>query len=74
MENHARYGEMIYSHAGDDNLYVNLFIPSILNWGKTTIEQVNKFPEEEATTIIVTPKKAKEFTINVRIPEWTEAS
>ena len=74
MENHARYGEMIYSHAGDDNLYIILFIPSILNWGKTTIEQVNKFPEEEATTIIVTPKKAKEFTINVRIPEWTEAS
>ena len=25
MENHARYGEMIYSHGGADNLYVNLF-------------------------------------------------
>lgn len=73
MENHARYGEMIYSHSGDDNLYINLFIPSVMEWGKTTIEQVNNFPAEEGTTIVVSPKKSAEFTINVRIPEWTEA-
>ena len=33
MENHARYGEMIYGHK-DNNLYVNLFIPSTLRWGR----------------------------------------
>lgn len=71
MENHARYGEMIYSHAGEDALYVNLFIPSILNWGKTIIEQKNSFPEEEGTTILVDPKKPSEFDIFIRIPEWT---
>ena len=38
MENHARYGEMIYGHK-DNNLYVNLFIPSTLRWGDTQIEQ-----------------------------------
>ena len=74
MENHARYGEMIYSHGGADNLYVNLFIPSELTWGKTLITQTNKFPAEEATTITVNPKKPAEFTIRVRIPEWTDAS
>lgn len=74
MENHARYGEMIYSHGGADNLYVNLFIPSELTWGKTLITQTNKFPAEEATTITVDPKKPAEFTIRVRIPEWTDAS
>jgi len=71
MENHARYGEMIYSHVGDKELYINLFIPSVLQWGKTAIEQVNNFPAEEGTTIIVNPKKAAEFTVAVRIPEWT---
>lgn len=71
MENHARYGEMIYSHAGNDELYVNLFIPSVLQWGKTKVEQVNNFPEEEGTTILVTPKKPSEFTVAIRIPEWT---
>ena len=74
MENHARYGEMIYSHGGADNLYVNLFIPSELTWGKTLVTQTNRFPAEEATTITVDPKKPAEFTIRVRIPEWTDAS
>ena len=74
MENHARYGEMIYSHGGADNLYVNLFIPSELTWGKTLVTQTNRFPAEEATTITVNPKKPAEFTIRVRIPEWTDAS
>lgn len=72
MENHAKYGEMIYSHSGSDILYVNLFIPSVLNWGKTVIEQKNRFPDEEVTTITVNPGRSAEFTIRIRIPEWTE--
>lgn len=72
MENHARYGEMIYSHSGDDRLFVNLFIPSVLAWGKTVVEQVNDFPVQEGTSLIVKPKKAREFTISIRIPEWTD--
>ena len=74
MENHARYGEMIYSHEGDDALYVNLFIPSTLQWGKVQVEQVSNFPAEEGIALVVNPKKAKEFTIKVRIPEWTDAA
>lgn len=72
MENHARYGEMIYSHKGDDELFVNLFIPSVLNWGRTTVEQSNGFPAEEATTLTITPEKARKFTVSIRIPEWTD--
>lgn len=73
MENHARYGEMIYAHK-DANLYVNLFIPSTLQWEGTTIEQQTGFPEEEATTLIITPKKSKqEFALNIRVPEWLKA-
>ena len=73
IENHARYGEMIYSHKGDKELIVNLFIPSVLRWGKTVIEQKNSFPAEEGTTLIISPKKNTEFTVSIRIPEWTEA-
>ena len=74
MENHARYGEMIYSHKGDKELIVNLFIPSVLNWGKTVIEQVNSFPAEEGTALVISPKKPAEFTVSFRVPEWTDAS
>lgn len=72
MENHARYGEMIYSHHGDD-LYVNLFIPSTLQWGEVKIEQRTAFPDEEGTTLLVSPEKGeKAFTLNFRLPEWTK--
>jgi len=70
MENHARYGEMIYSHKGDNELFVNLFIPSVLNWGKTVIEQVNNFPAEEGTTLVINPEKTRAFTVSIRVPEW----
>lgn len=71
IENHARYGEMIYSHKADEELVVNLFIPSTLKWGKTVIEQINNFPAEEGTTLLINPKKASEFTVSIRVPEWT---
>ena len=72
MENHARYGEMIYGHK-DNNLYVNLFIPSTLRWGDNQIEQQTAFPDEEGSTLVISPEKGKkEFTLLFRIPEWTK--
>ena len=74
LENHARYGEMIYGHQGDKALYVNLFIPSTLKWGNVEIEQLTSFPEEEGTTIVVNPQNGKKhFALMVRLPEWTDA-
>ena len=74
MENHARYGEMIYGFKEKD-LYVNLFIPSILDWDGTIIEQQTAFPEEEGTTLVVSPKKDKQkFAVYVRIPEWVDTN
>ena len=74
MENHARYGEMIYGHK-DKNLYVNLFIPSTLDWNGTMIEQQTAFPEEEGTTLVVSPEMAKKaFAMHVRIPKWADKS
>ena len=72
LENHARYGEMIYAHKGNDQLFVNLFIPSTLEWGDINIEQSTSFPDEEGTSVIVTSKKGKnkKFTLNIRVPEW----
>ncbi len=72
MENHAKYGKMIYSQRGD-SLLVNLFIPSKLNWEDTEIEQITQFPYEERTTIRVTPDKdSKQFSLKLRCPGWTE--
>lgn len=73
MENHAKYGEMIYAY-DSEALYVNLFIPSTVTWKEkaTTIIQKNNFPESAETTLTVNPKKKTAFSIKLRCPEWVE--
>ncbi|MEN5085959.1 glycoside hydrolase family 127 protein [Sphingobacterium faecium] len=72
IENHAKYGEMIYAHQ-DDQLYVNLFIPSRLNWREQGVEVVQEtnFPEQASTRLIIHPKqKTSTFTLHIRKPIW----
>ena len=74
MENHGKYGEFIYTHEGDSELRVNLFVASRLNWkeNKATITQETNFPFEESSKITVNPKKSKKFKMLIRCPEWTD--
>lgn len=75
MENHGKYGQFIYTHDMADNaLYVNLFIPSELNWKekKIKIVQETDFPNEEGTTLTVNPSKATQFKLLIRYPSWVE--
>lgn len=69
IENPGRYGEMIYAHEAGD-LIVNLFIPSTLTWDGLTVKQENRFPQEEATTLTLEMKKARQFAVKVRKPAW----
>jgi Uncharacterized protein conserved in bacteria len=71
MENHSKYGEMIYAHT-ENEVYVNLFIPSSLQWKEqdTEIIQENNFPYEANTRFTVNPRKQKQFALQLRYPEW----
>ncbi len=71
MENHAKYGDSIYFH-NDNTLYVNLFIPSELDWSQQNVRVIQEtdFPEKDSTTLTVQTKKAKELDIRIRIPYW----
>ncbi|WP_244307350.1 glycoside hydrolase family 127 protein [Flavobacterium fluviatile] len=73
LENHSKYGELIYSHSQND-IYVNLFIPSTLNWEEQGIalEQITKFPYENNSEIVLKLKKNKTFAVNIRVPKWAE--
>jgi hypothetical protein len=71
MENHGKYGELIYAY-DDANIYVNLFIPSTLEWKEQNIslKQVTKFPYEEKTEITLNLQKPQKFAVKVRYPSW----
>lgn len=73
IENHAKYGEMIYAHQEDD-LFINLFIASTLNWEEKNLQlkQETRFPFEEATRLKLVIKKPKKFTIYIRKPVWAK--
>jgi uncharacterized protein len=72
VENHAKYGDTIYFHKGDA-LWVNLFIPSELQWKDKgiTVRQETKFPEEGKTTLTIKTGTPEKLAINLRIPSWT---
>lgn len=73
IENHAKYGELIYAHTAND-LFVNLFIPSTLKWEEkdVSITQETIFPDQEKTLIKVDPKKPVRFSLKIRYPNWVE--
>jgi DUF1680 family protein len=71
LENHAKYGELIYAFKQND-LFINLFIPSSLNWKDkgVVINQKTSFPEEGRTVIKIDKAKNSAFSIQVRHPQW----
>lgn len=73
MENHTKYNELIYAKK-DDALYVNLFIPSTVNWTekKATLTQQTNFPEVASTTLIWNSKKKTNATVKLRYPKWVK--
>lgn len=72
MENHARYGEFIYFTDARENLYVNLFIPSTLEWESrgVKIEQITEFPYSDTVRLRIESPKAQRFELNLRYPAW----
>ncbi|KAF2514714.1 glycoside hydrolase family 127 protein [Flavobacterium zhairuonense] len=72
MENHAKYGEAIYAKGSEGDLYINLFIPSVLNWKEKgfKMKQTGSFPEEDKVTFTIEEGSFKN-KIYLRVPIWT---
>lgn len=74
MENHVKYGESIYSRGKDGSLYVNLFIPSELDWKEkgVRIRQESTLPDTKDIRIRVSAGKPAAFPIRIRQPRWAK--
>lgn len=71
MENHGKYAEFAYAHSGD-SLFVNLFMPTTLNWRDrgVTLTQETTFPYAQTSKITI--DEGGTFTLCVRHPSWAE--
>lgn len=73
IENHSKYGEMIYAHRGKE-LYVNLFISSELDWEEESVfvKQISSFPNEGRTILEISPKAKTLLNLKIRYPSWLD--
>ncbi|MDQ1150265.1 DUF1680 family protein [Sphingobacterium zeae] len=73
MENHGKYGEMIYSHQSD-SLYVNLFVPSEVQWKekKITLTQQGNVPVTGQGSLTINLDMPTRIKVFVRYPLWAQ--
>ncbi|HEY8950330.1 MAG TPA: glycoside hydrolase family 127 protein [Rhizomicrobium sp.] len=74
MESHSKHGDSIYWHA-EDRLFVNLFIPSRLDWREKGIalELLTGYPFAENIILrVAAARRPVRFTMALRIPGWCE--
>ena len=71
IESSTKLQNSIYFKTKDNKaLYVNLFIPSTLEWTErgVSVEQTTNFPKEDNTRLTI--KGSGKFDVNVRVPGW----
>lgn len=70
-ENPARYGEAAYYHSAD-RLWVNLFLPSEVDWKERGIKviQETSFPEQGSSLLRIQAKSPVTMALAIRHPGW----
>jgi DUF1680 family protein len=71
VEEYAKLNDSIYWR-DNDGIYINLFIPSELNWPEKglLLKQETNFPEQPTTTLTLHVEKPTQMAIRLRIPQW----
>lgn len=72
FESHAKYAEGIYYH-NPDGLFVNLFIPSVLDWKEKgmKVRQETRFPASETTVLTLSVTEPVRTAFRLRYPSWS---
>jgi DUF1680 family protein len=71
IEEYAKLTDSIYWRDGG-GVYVNLFIPSELNWVERgfRLRQQTRYPEGERTSLVVVEASPGELAMRLRVPGW----
>ena len=71
LESSTKLQDSIYFRGADNRtLYVNLFVPSTLNWTERdlVVKQRTDFPNADTTQLVL--KGGGRFDIKIRVPGW----
>jgi uncharacterized protein len=71
LESNTKLQDSIYFRSADNAaLYVNLFVPSTLNWRarNVVVQQSTDFPYADTTRLVV--KGNGRFDVKIRVPRW----
>lgn len=69
----ADYHNLIYLH-DDEGLYVNLFVPSEVNWKGITLKQETAYPESQNSILTLQTAQTVRFPLHIRIPGWCKGA
>ena len=71
MENHTKHADSVYFHDGAKTLWVNLFMPTALDWkaSKTKLRQDTEFPLKDTVALVV-ESGGGAFEMRLRHPGW----
>jgi DUF1680 family protein len=75
VEEYSKLNDSIYWHDAE-GLYVNLFIPSELDWAERgfKLRQETRYPESPDTTLTVTAARPGALAMRLRIPGWLRSA
>jgi uncharacterized protein len=75
VEEFSKLNDSIYWRDGE-GIYVNLFIPSELDWAEKgfKLRQDTKYPESPDTSLTVTAARPGSMTMRLRIPGWLKSA
>jgi uncharacterized protein len=70
-EEYSKLTDSIYFH-DDGNLYVNLFVPSTLDWKERGLKlrQTTKFPDDDRITLTLDSAPSSATALKIRVPYW----
>jgi DUF1680 family protein len=75
VEEYSKLNDSIYWH-DDRGVFVNLFIPSELNWSEKglRLRQDTSFPERQSTKLRVEVDAPTQLSLRLRVPRWLTSS
>jgi hypothetical protein len=75
VEEYSKLNDSIYFH-DDESLYVNLFIPSEVNWAAkgVRVRQETRLPEAASTALRVSCDRPVRMALYIRVPGWVSGA